>query len=111
MGAAKDDMDRLARKCAPVEGDLDAPRRDVAAMVLALAKTNRVRLLVNDARAEASARAALGDAAEMVRARYGDIWLRDTGPIFARSGGSTVAIRFKTNAWGGKFVLPDDATV
>ena len=92
-------------------GDLDAPRRDVAAMVLALAETNRVRLLVNDGWAEASARAALGDAAEMVRARYGDIWLRDTGPIFARSGGSAVAIRFKTNAWGGKFDLPDDATV
>src|SRR6516164_2898087 len=93
------------------KGDLEAPRRDVAAMVLALAPTNRVRLLVNGADAEVSARAALGEAADIVNARYGDIWLRDTGPIFARSGGSAVAIRFKTNAWGGKFDLPDDATI
>ena len=92
-------------------GDLDAPRRDVAAMVRALCGTNRVRLLVNGAEAESSARAAVGDMAEIVPARYGDIWLRDTGPIFARSRDGAVALRFKTNSWGGKFDLPDDATV
>jgi agmatine deiminase len=92
-------------------GDLDAPRRDVAAMVRALCGTNRVRLLVNGAEAESSARAAVGDLAEIVLARYGDIWLRDTGPIFARSRDGAVALRFKTNSWGGKFDLPDDATV
>ena len=92
-------------------GDLDTPRRDVAAMVRALADGNRVRLLVNGVEAEASARAALGRAADFVQARYSDIWLRDTGPIFARRGGHPVALRFKTNAWGGKFDLPDDATV
>jgi agmatine deiminase len=92
-------------------GELDAPRRDVAAMVCALSGTNHVRLLVHDAEAEASARAALGDAAELVPVRYGDIWLRDTGPIFARVHDGAVALRFKTNSWGGKFDLPDDATV
>ena len=92
-------------------GDLEPPRRDVAAMVRALAAANRVRLLVNGAEAEASARAALGDMAEIVPARYGDIWLRDTGPIFARSRGGAVALRFRTNSWGGKFDLPDDAHV
>jgi len=92
-------------------GDLEAPRRDVAAMVRALSHGNRVRLLVNGAEAEASARAALGRAADYVPARYGDIWLRDTGPIFARRDDGPVALRFKTNAWGGKFDLPDDATV
>jgi agmatine deiminase len=92
-------------------GDLEAPRRDVAAMVRALGRANLVRLLVNGAEAEASARAALGDAADIVRARYGDIWLRDTGPIFACTRDGAVALRFKTNAWGGKFDLPDDATV
>ena len=66
-------------------GDLAAPRRDVAALVHALAATNHVRLLVNSAEAESSARAELGQEAELVRARYGDIWLRDTGPIFARN--------------------------
>ena len=66
-------------------GDLETPRRDVAAMVRALSETNTVRLLVNGAEAEASARAALGGVADFVPARYGDIWLRDTGPIFART--------------------------
>ncbi len=90
-------------------GDLAAPRRDVAALVLALAGTNRVRLLVNGEEAEATAKQALGDAAELLRARYGDIWLRDIGPIFAKGQGGTVALRFRTNSWGGKFDLPEDA--
>lgn len=92
-------------------GDLDTPRRDVAAMVRVLGEANTVRVLANGAEAEASARAALGSAGEIVSARYGDIWLRDTGPVFARDPEGPVALRFKTNSWGGKFDLPDDATV
>ncbi len=93
-------------------GDLGAPRTDVAALAHTLsAAGNRVRLLVNGAEAEASARAALGTSVELVPARYGDIWLRDTGPIWARVGSRRVALRFRTNSWGGKFDLPDDATV
>jgi agmatine deiminase len=93
------------------DGDLDSPRRDIAAMIKTLARANRVRLLVSGAEAEASARASLGDAAEIVEARYGDVWLRDTGPIFAGTPEGPVALRFKTNGWGGRFDLPDDATV
>ena len=93
-------------------GDLETPRRDVAALIRALAIAgNKVRLLVNGDEAKASATAALGDAAEIIPAKYGDIWLRDTGPIFAHAGNSKVALRFKTNSWGGKYDLPDDATV
>jgi agmatine deiminase len=92
-------------------GDLDAPRRDVAALVHALTAGNKVRVLVNGAEAQASARAALGSSTELVAARYGDIWLRDTGPIFARTLDGSVALRFRTNSWGGKYDLPDDATV
>lgn len=92
--------------------DLDSPRRDVAGLVRALAEYgNRVRLLVNGAEAEATATAAVGSLAEIIPARYGDIWLRDTGPIFALADGARVALRFKTNSWGGKYDLPDDATV
>ena len=72
---------------------------------------NKVRLLVAGGEAEASARAALDGVCDIVPAKYGDIWLRDTGPIFARRGGKAVALRFKTNSWGGKYDLPDDATV
>ena len=93
-------------------GDLESPRRDVAAMALTLAEAgNHVRMLVHDAEAAASARAALGDAVDLVPAKYGDIWLRDTGPIFALSNGAPIALRFKTNSWGGKYDLPDDAAV
>ena len=62
-------------------------------------------------RPKSTARAALGNAAEIVPARYGDIWLRDTGPIFARGERGPVALRFITNGWGGKFDLPEDTTV
>ena len=92
-------------------GDLETPRRDVAALVRALAPKNRVRLLVNGAEAEATARASLGSAAEISPARYGDIWLRDTGPIFAGTREGAVALRFNFNGWGGKFDLPGDYTV
>lgn len=92
-------------------GDLEAPRKDVAALVLALAESNQVRVLVNGEEAAASALAAVGQAAELVSAKYGDIWLRDTGPIFAHVGNDRVALRFKTNSWGGKYDLPDDLTV
>jgi agmatine deiminase len=92
--------------------DLESPRRDVAALVLALASTgNRVRLLVAGSEAKASAQAAVGSAAEFIMADYGDIWLRDTGPIFARTPDGAVALRFATNNWGGKFDLPADSIV
>jgi agmatine deiminase len=92
-------------------GDLASPRADVAALIRTLAfHGNRVRLLVNGTEAETSARLAVGSLAELIPARYGDIWLRDTGPIFARNS-APLALRFKTNAWGGKYDLPDDATV
>lgn len=93
-------------------GNLDLPRADITGLVRTLAAYgNHVRLLVNGDEAEASALAALGTAAEIIPARYGDIWLRDTGPIFARADGKPLALRFKTNSWGGKFDLPDDETV
>ncbi len=93
-------------------GDLEAPRRDIAGLIRVLAEHgNRVRLLVNGNEAEASATAAVGSLAEIIPALYGDIWLRDTGPIFAHAGKQLLALRFKTNSWGGKYQLPDDVTV
>ena len=93
-------------------GDLDSPRADVAGLVHALSRAgNKVRLLVNGEEAEKSARLAVGAAAELVPMRYGDIWLRDTGPIFAHGPKGAVALRFTFNTWGGKYDLPDDAHV
>jgi agmatine deiminase len=90
--------------------DLEPARAEVAAMVRALAdggKGDHVRLLAFGREAEASAKLALQRSAEIVPAAFGDIWLRDTGPIFTRDG----ALAFQFNGWGGKYVLPHDTEV
>ena len=91
--------------------DLNAPRRDIAALIEVLSHGNTVCVLVNGAEAQKSAHDALVPAAKIIPAKYGDIWLRDTGPIFARGPRGPLALRFATNSWGGKYDLPDDATV
>ena len=91
--------------------DLAAAQAEVAALARALAGPGgeRVRLMTGHPDGEAAARAMLGDVAgvEIVPGQFGDIWLRDTGPIFA--GGKAHAFRF--NGWGGKYELEHDDTV
>ena len=73
----------------------------------------RVDLLVPDAGAEALARERLGGRGiRFHRVPFGDIWLRDTAPVFlAGPGGRRAAACFAFNGWGGKYVLPGDAEV
>lgn len=90
--------------------DLAPARAEVAAMVRGLWDEGRgdvMRVLANGREAEATAKLALGQSAEIIPAQFGDIWLRDTGPIFTREG----AVVFRFNGWGGKYVLPHDAEV
>jgi agmatine deiminase len=87
----------------------DAARVEVAAMVRALAAGGeRVRVLVDGREGEASAKLAFGGAGERIQARFGDIWLRDIGPIFDTAGR---AHAFRYNGWGGKFVMAGDELV
>jgi agmatine deiminase len=89
--------------------DLGPARAEVAAMVAALAEGGEnMRVLAHGEEALAAARAALGERAEILDARFGDIWLRDTGPVFTGDGR---AVAFGFNGWGGKYVLAHDDAV
>ncbi len=88
--------------------DLAAARDEVAAMVRALSAGVAVQLLADGAEAVAAARAAVGQAATVHDCAFGDIWLRDTAPIFTGAGR---AAGFRFNGWGGKYDLPGDAGV
>ncbi len=91
--------------------DLDPARAEVAAFVRAIADHEPVDLLVATDEAEASARDAVGANARFHRHPFGDIWLRDTGPLFLASSAGPAAAGFRFNGWGGKYLLPGDESV
>jgi agmatine deiminase len=86
--------------------EFTAPAQEqMAAYANAVAETGqRVRLVVHDAANEARARQLVSASVEIERHPYGDIWIRDTGPIvlFDESG-RRFAQRFAFNGWGGKY--------
>ena len=92
---------------------LDQAQDEVEALVRALAGPGReqVRLMVGNDEALADARVRFDGVAnvEVVAGLFGDVWLRDTGPIFGP--GSTVANAFEFNGWGGKYDFPHDDKV
>src|SRR5215469_3057748 len=94
------------------EADLAPAQAEVAALALALAGPGgeRVRLLVCGEAALAAAEALIGGAQEIeIRpGKFGDVWLRDTGPIFF---GDSRAAAFGFNGWGGKYRLDGDDAV
>ena len=98
------------------EENLGPAQAEFAALCLAIAEDGGelLELLVEDAAAEAQARLAL--APILAKVRYhripvGDIWLRDTAPIFLQEGRALRAACFGFNGWGGKYVLPGDDAV
>ena len=80
-------------------------QEQIAAFANAVAETGqRVRLVVHDAANEMRARELVSGAVELERHPYGDIWLRDTGPLVVFDGaGRRIAQRFRFNGWGGKY--------
>jgi agmatine deiminase len=89
--------------CRAIAGP-DAPQEPI---------TERLEILVPDeAQKTLASRALAGLPAHFHRIRFGDIWLRDTAPIFLTNPrGGLATVRFGFNGWGGKYVLPDDAQV
>jgi agmatine deiminase len=105
---------------------LDAPQRALMQMCTAIVdlddqgrgRGERVELLVRNQACEDQARLLLGAAAVGVQfhqTNYGDIWLRDTGPLFVtrRDGANDEisAARFRFDGWGGKYLMDGDAGV
>jgi agmatine deiminase len=85
-----------------------------AELALAIASPDeRLEVLVPDAAREAAAARALAGAnVRFHRAAFGDIWLRDTAPLFVTDGrGGLATARFRFNGWGGKYVLAGDDAV
>jgi agmatine deiminase len=97
--------------------NLGLAQAEFAALCLAIAEDGgeTLDILVPDDKAQTEARralAALGGQVRFHRVPVGDIWLRDTAPIFVKGpSGALGAACFRFNGWGGKYVLPGDDEV
>jgi agmatine deiminase len=94
-------------------GDLQSAEREVAAFAEAVhagGKGEKVRLVAAHEGAAETARA-LAPFAEIVVEPFGDIWLRDSGPIVVGSGPGRRAAGFAFNGWGGKYDLDGDQDI
>jgi agmatine deiminase len=69
-----------------------------------------VRLVAADPGSVEAAKA-LAPFATVIQEPFGDIWLRDTGPVILKSGARRQAARFRFNGWGGKYELEGDDTL
>jgi agmatine deiminase len=95
------------------EDDLGPGREEVVAFAEAVhagGAGEEVRLVAAD---PASTRAAerMAPWATVVQEAFGDIWLRDTGPIILKDRGMPAAASFRFNGWGGKYDLEGDDTI
>lgn len=91
---------------------LSRAQEQIAAFANAVAESGQeVRLVVRDAANEARARQLVSGAVTLESAAYGDIWLRDTGPLVVKRDGERTAKRFGFNGWGGKFLMEGDQTI
>ena len=93
--------------------DLRPAQEEVAAFAKAVhadGKGEEVWLVASHEDAAASARK-LAPFARVIVEPFGDIWLRDTGPILLRSGKDRRAQGFRFNGWGAKYDLPGDDTI
>jgi agmatine deiminase len=94
-------------------GTLEAAQEQIAAFANAVAESSEeVRLLVRDEANEARAKSLVNAKVMLERCTYGDIWLRDTGPLVVSDGtGNRIAKRFGFNGWGGRYLMDGDETI
>jgi agmatine deiminase len=82
-------------------------------MVEALARAERVNILVDDIATEKRISSIIRSSSNVVfkKIKSVDVWIRDYGPIFIRNSG-VAATKWIFNAWGNKYddLKPDDQT-
>jgi agmatine deiminase len=96
------------------EADLEPAREEVIAFARAVhadCAGEEVRLVAADAEAAEAARSMSGGMFTVVEQRFGDIWLRDTGPIILKNRRGLCAACFQFNGWGYKYTLEGDEDV
>jgi len=96
------------------EEDLAPARAEVAAFANAVhagGKGETVRLVAADLAASEAALALVDSGVIVEIEPFGDIWLRDTGPILVTGNGQRIARDFAFNWWGGKYDLPGDEDI
>ena len=93
-------------------GWLEPAQAQMAAFANAVAESGQdVRLLVRDDANAERARQLVSAKVTLEQRTYGDVWLRDTGPLVVFDGDTRAARRFGFNGWGGKYLMPGDQTI
>ena len=93
---------------------LGQAQRQVAAFANAVHCEGRgetVRLVARNDADAAIARSLVDGGVKILVKAFGDIWLRDTGPIGLVSGGKRRLINFGFNGWGGKYEMAGDQDI
>ncbi len=88
-------------------------QKEFTALCKAISESESLEVLVPDDHAQKAAEKALaGTGARFHKVPFGDIWLRDTAPLFlSNAKGELATVRFRFNGWGGKYSLPYDDKV
>ncbi len=93
-------------------GVIDRAQEQIAAFASAVADSGQeVRLIVRDAANEMRARSLVSGAVTLERRVFGDVWLRDTGPLVVCGAESRRARLFGFNGWGGKYLMEGDQAI
>ncbi|MCW1429457.1 agmatine deiminase family protein [Novosphingobium sp. JCM 18896] len=94
-------------------GFLEAAQVQIAAFASAVAESGQeARLIVRNEANGARARSLVSSKVTIERRTYGDVWLRDTGPlVMIDQAGNRRARRFGFNGWGEKYLMDGDQTI
>ncbi len=94
-------------------GVIARAQEQIAAFASAVADSGQeVRLIVRDAANAMRARSLVSAAVTLEQRVYGDVWLRDTGPLVVRGAdGARRARLFGFNGWGEKYLMEGDQAI